>query len=129
MATVTRVPLVLVTINGRGDRRRSSQCCKCSWMSCSIPETSTYFYSHSLPYYKNINFNTLSLSSSSNRPQSLSLSAAMADSAPLPTVLVTGAGGRTGIFSFFYLFFSVCLLRNIYPYYDFSYIDSTLMII
>ncbi|XP_062095604.1 uncharacterized protein At5g02240 [Humulus lupulus] len=91
MAALPRVPLV-ISISG------STQCRKCSWVkvkaSLTVPEPSTHF-----------SYLTRSSSSSSRSTnplrlhKSLSLSAAMADSSSPPatsTVLVTGAGGRTG---------------------------------
>ncbi|PON76107.1 NAD(P)-binding domain containing protein [Trema orientale] len=116
MATVPRVPLVVsITSTSIGG---NSQCRKCSWVKWKASSYSdSYSYSNS-----NSNSNSNSIiavipeASSSNRcsssfyhrsrkdssnpfhspNRSLSVSAAMADSAPPSTVLVTGAGGRTG---------------------------------
>ncbi|GMN59532.1 hypothetical protein TIFTF001_028626 [Ficus carica] len=87
MATLPRVPSLVASITP------ASQCRKCSWVNSATALLKPYTY---------FSFTTITSSSSSLffKPKkskrvgnSLSVSASMADS---PTVLVTGAGGRTG---------------------------------
>ncbi|EXC30969.1 hypothetical protein L484_021269 [Morus notabilis] len=84
MATLPRVPSLLVSVTS------VSECRKCSSLKSSIalPEPSNYF-SVSLSCISS----SLKAKKSKRFGNSLSVSAAMAD---LATVLVTGAGGRTG---------------------------------
>jgi hypothetical protein len=98
MAIVTRVPFGFPTTTTRFSSLSTvSQCHKHSWSSYSslrVPETSTLFSPHILFLQKRDRKGIRRIGV---------VSAAMADLTP-NTVLVTGAGGRTGS-----LFFFVCL--------------------
>ena len=114
MAIVTRVPLGFPTPSFSSSLSKSSQCHKHrhSLVALSttsirvIPETSTLFS----PYIILSNSPFLQKRDTKGFRRVKVVSAAMADLAP-STVLVTGAGGRTGLIpslSFSLFFFLVC---------------------
>lgn len=114
MAIVTRVPLGFPTPSFSSSLSKSSQCHKHrnSLVALSttsirvIPETSTLFS----PYIILSNSPFLQKRDTQGFRRVKVVSAAMADLAP-STVLVTGAGGRTGLItslSFSLFFFLVC---------------------
>lgn len=117
MAIVTRVPLGFPTPRPSfsSSLSKSSQCHKhrhslvaLSTTSIRVPETSTLFS----PYIILSNSPFLQKRDTKGFRRVKVVSAAMADLAP-STVLVTGAGGRTGLipslsFSPFFFFFFVC---------------------
>lgn len=118
MAIVTRVPLGFPTPSFSSSLSKSSQCHKhrhslvalsspsTTTTSIRVPETSTIFS----PYIILSNSPFLQKRDTKGFRRVKVVSAAMADLAP-STVLVTGAGGRTGLIpslSFSLFFFLVC---------------------
>lgn len=109
MATATRVPLVSTTSS------RLRHCHQSNWVESSFPlrrQPGSYrLFNKSLCYSSSSSSSSFLATTNRRgfRRLGVVVSAAMAD---LPTVLVTGAGGRTGtpvqIFSF-----QACMLKNI----------------
>ena len=112
MATLTRVPLVFSSSKVPAPSSKSlGYCYKCNCVASSLPLT------RKAPDCSTLSFHSFSSSSSSFSSLTTKdnkgfrrKAAVLASMADLSTVLVTGAGGRTGLVLFCFVLFSVFLL-------------------